>query len=449
MNTLHAHSSTCPAVTGIIQRAAAAIASGVLFAFALPPYDVPLLAFVSFVPLLVAMFKASGYRAMWYALLMAITTSTVLLGIPQEPSYTLVLMPFLAFGALTSLVLAVARWLGVQGGWMTIIGVGAVGVLAEWVAAGLDFPYTVALALWRDVPLLWVASWTGVWGLAFLLWSVNAAIAQAIASRRATNHLFIVLSGLAALHVLGWGQMPLASAGEVVRVAVIQQDESQQTFSALQQAKRQGAQLAVLPETCCGETEASRWAQELSMWMVFGYWGNGNSAALVSPDGRISPAYLKMHPYGGELRSWRRGDPVHAFESPFGRLGAVICYDTMFSDSVRLQARNGVRLLAVPTYDPATPRLALHYLHAASTTLRAAEHRLPLARAEYRAASMIVDRFGRVLAEGGEGETLVVADVSLGDGRGTIATRLGDYWVLLCAMLLGGIWYVRRKQRGV
>ncbi|GIV15598.1 MAG: hypothetical protein KatS3mg022_1033 [Armatimonadota bacterium] len=436
MDTSHAHETTCSAVAGVIQRAVAAIASGVLFAFALPLYDVPLLAFVAFVPLLVAVFKASGYRAMWYALLMAITTCAMLLGIPQEPSYTLVLMPFLAFGALTSLVLAVARWLGVQGGWVTVVGTGAAGVLVEWLAASVDFPYTVGLAIWRDALLLWVAGWTGVWGLAFLLWSVNVAIAQAVVLRRAANPLFIVLPPLVLLHALGWLQIALASDKQTVRVAVIQQEESSGILSALQRAKGQGAQLAVLPETCCTETEVSRWAQEMQMWIVFGYWGTGNSASLVAPDGRISPPYHKIHAYGGEPRSWRRGDPVRAFESPFGKLGAVICYDTMFSDAVRLQARNGVRLLAIPTYDPVTPRLALHYLHAASTTLRAAEHRLPLARAEYRAASMVVDRFGRVLAKGGEGDTVVVADVSLGDGRGTLATRLGDYWVLMCALLL-------------
>ncbi|MDW8290380.1 MAG: nitrilase-related carbon-nitrogen hydrolase [Armatimonadota bacterium] len=447
MSAVHARETARLVAAGVVQRIAASLASGVLFALALPPYDLFPLASVAFTPLLIAVWSASGYRAMWYALPMALTASFLLLGVPQEPSYTLVMMPFLAFGALTALVLATARWLGWQSGWITITGVGAAGVLVEWIAAIIDFPYTVALALWRDVPLLWVASWTGVWGLSFLLWAVNAAVAQALALRRTTRLLWTVLAGLALLHGVGAAQIALAGRSESVRVAVIQSDSSGM-LSALREAKAQGAQLAVLPETCCSEAEAAGWARQLGMWLVFGYWGTGNSAALASPDGRLSPPYYKMHPYGGEPRSWRPGDTVRSCGSPIGRLGVVICDDTNVSDSVRLQARQGVRLIAVPTYDPMTPQLALHHLHAASTTLRAAEHRVPLARSEYRLKSMVTDRFGRVLAEADAGETLAVADVPLGDGRGSFATRLGDGAVLLCAFWLGAT-CVRQRRRSI
>lgn len=446
MHAARVHESARPAAGEALRRLVAAVTSGVLFGLSLPPYDAFPLAFVAFSPLLVVIWQASGYRAAWYALLMALTTCALLLGVPQEPSYTLVMVPFLVFGALTALVLATARWLGARGGWATVVGVGAAGVLVEWLAARVDFPYTVALALWRDAPLLWVAGWTGVWGLSFLMWGVNAAVAQALVLRQVTSLLWTALAGLALLHALGWAQMALAPQRQTVRVAVIQSDDSTM-LPTLREAKAMGAQLTVLPETCCNKTEAARWAQQLDMWLVFGYWGTGNSALLVSPQGTVSPPYYKMHPYGGEPRSWRRGDPVRTFDSPFGKLGAVICYDTMFSDSVRLQARQGVRLIVVPTYDPPTPRLALHHLHAASTTLRAAEHRVPLARAEFRAQSMVTDRFGRVLAEARDGETLALADVPLGDGKGTLATRLGDGWVLACAIGMGAIAYFRQQRR--
>ncbi len=145
-----------------------------------------------------------------------------------------------------------------------------------------------------------------------------------------------------------------------------------------------------------------------------------------------------MHPYGGESPSWTPGQPIRALASPYGTLGAVICYDTMFTDPCRYQALNGARLVAVPTADPLTPAYLFHYLHAAVTTLRAAEHRVSMARSEYSGVSMIVDGYGRVLAEvGGDEDKLIVADVPLGDGNGTFYTRVGDYFVVVCVLLMG------------
>jgi apolipoprotein N-acyltransferase len=116
----------------------------------------------------------------------------------------------------------------------------------------------------------------------------------------------------------------------------------------------------------------------------------------------------------------------------------------MFTEPCRRQALNGARLIAVPTFDPYAPGYLLHHLHGATTTLRAAEHRVPLARAEDRAASMIVDAWGRVRAYAPPEQQLAVADVPLGNGRGTLASRIGDGYVLLCLLLAVGIGYIQR-----
>ncbi|MFN7015797.1 MAG: hypothetical protein ACK4P5_01335, partial [Fimbriimonadales bacterium] len=227
-----------------------AAASGVLLALALPPYDVPLLGFVAFAPLLVAIWNASRYTALPYGLLAAITAGCLLTGLPftaQDNFDHLALVPFGVFGALLSVVLMAARRLGMSGGWATALGVGAVGVLTEWVAARVDFPYTVALTLWRNPLLLWVASWVGVWGLAFLVWAANTILAQAWAQRRLTTSLKTLVAALLVLHALGWLQMSLDGAREQVRVAVLQSERA--LFPALiAEAKSQGAQLIVVPE---------------------------------------------------------------------------------------------------------------------------------------------------------------------------------------------------------
>ncbi|MFN3690809.1 MAG: hypothetical protein ACK4UU_07795, partial [Fimbriimonadales bacterium] len=109
-----------------------AIASGVLLALALPPYDVPLLGFVAFAPLLVAIWNAPRYAALPYALLTALTAGCVLMGLPftaQNRFDYFALVPFGVFGALLGVVLMAALRLGMAGGWTTAVGVGAMGVL--------------------------------------------------------------------------------------------------------------------------------------------------------------------------------------------------------------------------------------------------------------------------------------------------------------------------------
>jgi apolipoprotein N-acyltransferase len=426
-----------------------AAASGVLLAMALPPYDVPLLGFVAFAPLLVAVWRAPRYTAIMYGFTTAIAAALVLTGLPftaQDESDYLAIVPFGAFGAFLSVVLMAAQRMGALRGWATILGIGAIGVLVEWLAAQIDFPYTVALTLWRNPPVLWLAGWVGVWGLAFLVCLANTALAQAWMQRRLTMPLKTLAGALLIFHALGWAQMSFTQPRETVRVAVVQ--SRNELYPALiRQAKQQGAQIVVLPEVSWDPVPAATAAREHQIWVIFGHWTVRNSASLAAPDGTVSDPYYKMHPYGGERRSWLPGDPIRAFDSPFGTLGAVICYDSMFTEPCRRQALNGARLIAVPTHDPTTPNLAFHYLHAATTTLRAAEHRVPMARSEDLAASMIVDEWGRVRAYAPVHEPFVVADVPLGSGRGTLASRVGDWFVLGYALLAAALWFRLRPLR--
>jgi apolipoprotein N-acyltransferase len=425
-----------------------AIASGGLLALALPPHDVPLLAFVAFVPVLMASFRAPILFPLLYGLLMAFVACTLMASFTG--SYDgFVSVYFLMFGAFASLVLMMARRL-CTAGWL-IIGVGATGVLVEWIAARLDFPYTIALTVWRNPAFLWLAGWTGVWGLSFLIWTTNAAIAYSLVTLRLQRIAVAMLATLALVHAIGWLELWMFKPSETLRVGVVQ-GRSAVYENLLAEASRAKVHLVVMPEVCCNKTEASAWARRYGFSIVFGFFdGFFNGAALATPDGQVSEPYYKMHPFGAEAASWTPGQPIRAFASPYGTLGAVICYDTMFTNSCRYQALNGARLIAVPTLDPPNPAYILHRLHAAITPLRAAEHRVPMARSEYRGASMIVDGYGRVLAEAGVDEDkLVVADVPLGDGHGTLYTRLGDYFVVLSALLMAvALWRSRGMQKPV
>jgi hypothetical protein len=232
----------------------AAVASGALLAFALPPFDVPLLGFVALAPMMAAVLRASAIPALVSTLLTGIVAGTVMTAFLSGVgdgfgSPTLALAYFAVFGVAMWFPLMGARVLGAGRAGAIVLGVGALGVLTEWLAARLDYPFTLALVLWRDAPLLWVAGWVGVWGLSFLAWATNAALALAVMERRLNAPLKALAGGLLALHLLGWLQHALIREGETLRVAVVQWEGDYAPLIA--QAKAQGAQLVVLPEACC------------------------------------------------------------------------------------------------------------------------------------------------------------------------------------------------------
>lgn len=123
-----------------------------------------------FAPLVGIALRAPRYTTLPYALTTALCAAFLLMAFffgVQSLTDWFALTPFGAFGALLAGVRVAARDLGAERGWSTILGMSSVGVLCEWLAARVDFPYTIALTLWRNPLLLWVAGWISVWGLAF------------------------------------------------------------------------------------------------------------------------------------------------------------------------------------------------------------------------------------------------------------------------------------------
>ncbi|MEM0906519.1 MAG: nitrilase family protein [Pseudomonadota bacterium] len=146
-------------------------------------------------------------------------------------------------------------------------------------------------------------------------------------------------------------------------------------LSLISAAADAGADLVVLPELASsgyvfeGRAEAlelsetiegpavSAWvtiAAERGLHIVGGFCereGNAlyNSAAIVGPEGLIG-VYRKAHLWGEEALVFERGDvgfPV--FQTPIGRIGALICYDGWFPETWRLLAMQGADIVCVPT----------------------------------------------------------------------------------------------------
>jgi len=78
-----------------------------------------------------------------------------------------------------------------------------------------------------------------------------------------------------------------------------------------------------------------------------------NSAALVSGDG-IHGVYRKIHQPLGENLYYAAGETLRAFDTPAGRVGALICYDKTFPEAARALAIDGATTVACISAWPAS-----------------------------------------------------------------------------------------------
>jgi len=152
-----------------------------------------------------------------------------------------------------------------------------------------------------------------------------------------------------------------------------------------------------------------------------------NRSFLVSPKGDIAARYDKIQMFdvdlaGGESyresRNYRPGELAVLADLPWGRLGLTVCYDLRFPALYRALAEAGATMLAIPSaFTKQTGEAHWHVL----IRTRAIENGCFVFAAaqggkhengrETYGHSLIVDPWGRILAEGGIEPGVVMAEI--------------------------------------
>lgn len=78
-----------------------------------------------------------------------------------------------------------------------------------------------------------------------------------------------------------------------------------------------------------------------------------NSAAIVTGDGVIG-VHRKIHQPLGENLYYAAGGRLRAFDTPVGRVGALICYDKTFPEAARALALDGAQVITCISAWPAS-----------------------------------------------------------------------------------------------
>jgi apolipoprotein N-acyltransferase len=167
-----------------------------------------------------------------------------------------------------------------------------------------------------------------------------------------------------------------------------------------------------------------------------------NKIVMIDPRGRVAFEYHKGIPVPGpEAAMQVMGDGrIPTLESPYGRLGATICFDMDFPGYLRQAGRSHVDILLVPSNDWA----AIDPWHTQMARLRAIEQGFNLVRHTSGGLSIACDHQGRVLGAMDHYTTATRDLVAHVPTRGveTIYARVGDLFAWLCTgglVLLGVI----------
>jgi deaminated glutathione amidase len=164
-----------------------------------------------------------------------------------------------------------------------------------------------------------------------------------------------------------------------------------------------------------------------------------NRSFLIDPRGDIKARYDKIHMFDVDLangesyresRSYQPGELAAVADLPWGRLGLTICYDLRFPALYRALAEAGGSFLAIPSaFTRQTGEAHWHVLNRARAVengcfvLAAAQGGTHESGRETYGHSMVVDPWGRIIAEGDDAPGVVMAEVDpslVGKARGRI-----------------------------
>jgi omega-amidase len=219
-------------------------------------------------------------------------------------------------------------------------------------------------------------------------------------------------------------------------------------FSMIDEAAAGGAAIVALPElfylpyelTLIKKTgdmshvlpQFSKSAQKNNIYIctgslaIKGVTGLQNTSFLINPAGKTVLAYSKCHLFDVQLKKvkaretavFTRGDHIATAKTPLGSMGILICYDIRFPEMARRIALLGAELLLAPAvFSAITGSAHWQLLHQA----RAVENQMFVAAISQARCSdstfvayghsMVISPWGDIIAEAGEREEIVFADL--------------------------------------
>ena len=472
-----------------------ALLSGILLMLSYPPFNLGFLTWFAFVPVLIAVYyETKAKRVEKLALVMGICLIPTFLGMCLDAARSglpaVVAWPVsVVFAGLTASYLAFLvegylqpkrlprPGLSYLPAWPQIFVLPVVATAAEFLAMNIPVVMKITGALgaasvsgtqWLNPPILQLASFTGMYGVTFLIWLVNSALTYGIVhyqeAGRISKQVIAVLLVFIIVFVCGCISLPGATTGGTTVVII--------------QAKPSTMEKQHINELYADWSEYSlKYGPEIILWSLwprsdrFGKAGPfadeyvsfsqendvylTDGEKVVFPDGRIEDYWA---PYNGlhlchVLDGFVPFDPdklfpeLYGFDARSGKFGFLGCLETGSTLPARLWVKDGTRFIAGLS---GTPPLigALPGLLGGNMVYRAVEHRIYTALF-HRDNGLLIDPYGRIMEDIAPEPEIVAGKIAFTNGK-SFYSKCGDifgFTILgLFVALLSYNTYLKRKS---
>jgi len=336
---------------------------------------------------------------------------------------------------------------------------------------------SIAKTQWKNIPLIQLASYTGMFGVTFLILLVNSAIAHAILryeeSKKISKPTLATLMACLLLFAALWMNSPDSTSG-TFNVAVI--------HAPPVKGENFGDLYADLTLQALDEYQP-----DMVMWAL---WGVGARYGLTGPDPNL-PSFLGPDPsiykdLWMEHNVYLIGTSVHVYpdgevhymsttyhvinaldglippnfnltkalfprapyyNTDFGNIGKLICQEGCFPHPTSQLVRDGMDFLVISTGE-VSETFMMPEQFVSNAVYRAVEHRIPVVHVMNFKESVIVDPYGRVVNDVSTSE-MAVGEISFSDEE-TFYTRYGDLfgWAMvgMVAVLYGYNFVLERRS---
>ncbi len=162
----------------------------------------------------------------------------------------------------------------------------------------------------------------------------------------------------------------------------------------------------------------------------------------------LIPSLAQLGLFDGSITTG--GAPV-LIDTEYGRVGAMVCFDSIYETSSLDEVRAGAELLAVSTNDSWFDGSAAIMQHTAQAVLRAVECDRYVVRAANTGFSCIISPTGKIISSTEPERTgLAVGEVGIRNTR-TVYSRVGNVFSALCAVsssaLAASGFFARRREK--
>lgn len=487
------------------------VISGVFLVLSFPPFNLYPLAWISLVPLLLAIEDRNTKKTFYSGL---VTGSVYYLGtvywvfhsmyvyghVPAVASLCLLILLCFYLSLYTGVFSVLFKLIYIRLHLPAVIVAPVLWVTLEYARTYIitGFPWSlIGYSQYSFLPLIQISDITGVYGISFIVSAINGLIFDLIRLRKTGLSDEVprryVISGAIALALImiaslfyGSAKLKYIDQGSNVTVTVLQgnidqdkkwdrnhQREVVDTYKNLTlAAASEKPDLVVWPESALPfifghdedlTNEISDLQKQINSHMLIGSVlikssGKGksllsNSVIMLSPGTDSIEVYDKIHlvPFGeyvplGNLfpfvkklvtaiGDFDQGKDVIVMNTPFAKIGNLICYEIAFPGLVRKFIDNGANLIVTVTNDAWFGRTSAPYQHFSMAVFRAIENRVPVARSANTGISGFIDSRGRIMQKSDIFvKASLTGEISIGNEK-SFYTGYGDVFAYACVIM--------------